>query len=208
MNTFRYNGHEFPMFDHPYNATLTNERAVEIPIALDFMDRQDGDIYDDVEGLEVGHVLHHYTDLAVDDWRLQRRIVDRYEVGDQVDNIDVFAIQGSYDWIVSVSTLEHVRAGEPGSLERSAPWGAVAALAYLTTLLNPGGQMLVTLGLGQNAMLDRFLMRGESFGARSKRTLVRERPENQWRQTDLLQWEPYGPTHGANAVWIGEWGPT
>lgn len=208
--TFTYRGRDLEQFDHRYNDTMTNERAVEIAVALNFLDRR-ADRAPDGWGpaLEVGNVLSHYN-LAPRHGEYDWRIVDRYEHGfSGIDPIDVFAIEGSYEWIVSVSTLEHVRHDPP---EDHAAWGAVAALAYLTTLLAPTGHMLVTLGLGQNAMLDRFLMRGESFGARSHVTLVRHRTEdprvNDWRQTDLMQWEPYGPTHGANSVWIGEWGPS
>lgn len=216
MSTFTYrdNGgatsgtdREFPLFDHPYNATLTNERAVEIPIALDFMARAMG------RGLEVGNVLAHYF---TDEQLAPRWVVDKYEEHAPADPLDVFAITGSFDWILSISTIEHVRHGDP---EPPNPWGAIAAVHYMRGLLAPGGRMLITAGLGQNPTLDEWLHE-ESMswdasltGCTDWTVLTRERTDdprvNTWTQLEYHDFPDtpvdYGPTHGANAVWIGEW---
>ena len=47
------------LFDHPYNTTILNERAVEIPVVMAWLYR--GDPLGDV--LEVGNVLQHYGDV-------------------------------------------------------------------------------------------------------------------------------------------------
>lgn len=192
--TFDWHGKELALLNHPHNKTITNERAVELPVAFDFLAGCEGD------GLEVGNVLDHYTSVKGNDAIAKRRIVDLNEHAPGVDNVDVLTIDGSYDWIVSISTVEHVREGKN-------PWGAVAALCYLRGLLRDGGRMLVTVGLGQNPVLDQFIM--GPFGA-APAIYVRERgaepSENVWTPgvpspASLV----YGPEHGANALWIGEW---
>lgn len=192
--TFMWHDRELPLFDHKYNKTITNERAVELPVAFDFLAGCEGD------GLEVGNVLDHYTSVKGNDAIAKRRIVDQFEKVRGVDNVDVLTIDGSYDWIVSISTVEHVREGKN-------PWGAVAALCYLRGMLRTGGRMLVTVGLGQNPVLDRFIM--GPFGA-APTVYVRERgaelSDNVWTPgvPDAAAMV-YGPEHGANALWIGEW---
>ena len=183
MTSFAYRGAELELFDHSYNGTRSNERAVELAVARAWLADVDG------VGLEVGNVLGHYADAIPTP---ARRIVDRYEPG--VEALDVFAIGGSFDWIVSISTLEHVR---NGGGEHPNPRGAEAALVYLAGLLNPGGRMLVTVGLGQHPTLDDYLL-ARPDGV----TLVRVR--DTWCETSAPVALPYGPDHGANAVWIGE----
>lgn len=196
--TFTWRGQELELFDHGYNATRGNERGAELAIVQHWLD---GPLGDAGQGLELGNVLSHYDDAGP--WPA-RRIVDRYEESRAVENLDVFEVEGSYDWILSISTLEHVRApGEDGAYN---PFGGVAALHFLRGLLRPGGRMLVTVPLGHNAMLDRELlnwMRWTHEGVESA-TLVRLR--DSWFETPAPVALPYGPTHGANSVWVGTWG--
>ena len=100
------------------------------------------------EFLEIGNVLSNYFNFPHD-------IVDKYEIAPGVINEDVvtFSPAKSYDYIVSVSTLEHVgwdeQPREPGKLARS--------VNHLKTLLKNGGQMLVTMPLGYNPHLDEWV---------------------------------------------------
>ncbi len=202
MSTFRWRGKDVPLFDHPHNATITNERAVELAVAQQWL----GDCPFGSSGLELGNVLLHYSREIP---TLRRRIVDRYErdgAPGLVENLDVFELGGSYDWIISISTLEHVRRDE----EPHNPWGAVAALAYLRGMLAEGGRMLVTIGLGQNHVLDELLLGDDyPFGCFWPTTFVRTRgaspEENAWAEQNPRGFLDYGPEHGANALWIGEW---
>lgn len=210
LGSFRWRGFDLPLFDHPYNATLRNERAVEIPIAMDFLARGAGRV------LEVGNVLSHYFTQAE---LPPRVIVDRYEPGysrsgpqTTLRAIDVFDIDGQFDCILSISTVEHVRLDPPESPNN---YGAVAALAYLRGLLAPGGSMLFTAGAGQNPTLDRFLLGGmslgEPFGAAlglELTTLVREGWPHQppvWVERHAGEGDrTVEAGHGARTVWIGE----
>jgi hypothetical protein len=182
--TFTHFGVEDEYFDDPYNNTRKNERAVEIPIAKAFVGPGDG--------LEVGNVLGHYGVTG-------HRVVDKYEQAEGVESLDVFDIQGSYDWIIAISTLEHVRWDPP---EKRRPQGSFQAMGHLRSLLNAGGRMLVTIPFGHQPYLDASILDGAS-GATRECSFVRR--GDGWVQTPQVHWEPYGKTTiWAESVWIGE----
>ena len=204
---FVFNGVDLPFFDHPYNTTILNERAVEISIAMHFLNHVTG-----LRGLEVGNVLRHYFPGALRNCR----VVDKYEVGDDaVENIDVFAIDGEYDYIFAISTLEHVRWDPP---ESRSLFGATAAIAHLRSLLAPSGKMLVTVPFGSNPGLD-FAILDQKLHTERESVMMRtgglwhettstgrwECRGSTWHQADSIWWERYGKsTPWADAVWIGE----
>lgn len=183
--TFTWWGDEFELFDAPYNSTMFNERGVEIAVALAWMaDRVL------VDGLEVGAVLSHYGFPA-------HPTVDKYEQGDGIENIDVLDIDGQYDWVLSISTLEHVGWDE---LQQDSG-AAVRALDHLVGLLVPGGQALITVPGGYNPALDDYL----SSGAGASRACTMVRSTDGWVQSDELLFLRYGTsTPWAESVWIGE----
>jgi len=86
--------------------------------------------------LEVGNVLAHY-------YPHQHDVLDKYEQAPGVMNGDVVDFRPGklYDLIVSISTLEHVGWDE----EPRDPLKFLRGVEHLTTLLAPGGRMLVTL---------------------------------------------------------------
>ncbi|HEY7821343.1 MAG TPA: hypothetical protein VIG24_00835, partial [Acidimicrobiia bacterium] len=135
----RWDGRDLALVDHQYNDTIQNERAVELAVAFQFLSEVSG------KGLEVGNVTSHYRPPS-------HRIVDLYEQADGVDNVDLFDIAGTYDWILTISTIEHVR----WDVERDLTAGG-RAIRHLRSLLRPGGRMLVTVPLGWNYALDGLL---------------------------------------------------
>lgn len=174
-----WNGRRLDLVDLPYNTTIRNERAVELAVAFDWLAGCDGD------GLEVGNVLGHYGIAG-------HRVVDLHEQAPGVENIDVFEIHGRFDWIVSISTVEHV-----GWDDGRDPTGAAFAVTYLRSLLRPGGELLVTVPLGWNPPLDARLPLGADVSA------CWERQADGWTATDLTP-VAYGP-RWANKVWVGLW---
>lgn len=184
--SFTWHGERLDYFDHPYNDTRLNERAVEIAVAQRFLADKHGD------GLEVGNVLSHYMPCS-------HRIVDLLEESPGVENRDVFEIGGSYDWIVSISTIEHVQ----WDTEPRNPTGALMAVDYLRALLARDGRMLVTVPLGYHAPLDEAIKTGVLEPARD---CVFIRNGNRWEQRTRKTWRSYGATTPwADAMWIGEW---
>jgi hypothetical protein len=129
----------------------TTERRAEVPIALAFVSSLHGSPI-----LEVGNVLSYYSAIP-NHW-----VVDRYETGPGVRNLDVLMIprEELYDGIVSISTLEHVgydeRPRDPGKFER--------AIEALEGHLSPSGRMLITVPLSYNPAVDRWIHRADRLG--------------------------------------------
>ncbi len=186
-----WDGAELPYFCHRHNVTWRNERAVELPVAVDFLYR-----HGDGTGLEFGNVLNHYG------LGKPRTVIDRYETAAGVTNIDVLDIDPRlrFDYIVSISTLEHVgwdeTPREPGKAE--------LAYQHLRSLLAPGGRMLITIPLGHHEHLDE-LVAARRIDVFRQMTLVRE--SHGWRRVDGVEHHPYEPRRGARSVWIAEVGP-
>lgn len=184
MTTFTYRGHEYEYETGPYNDAALNERTVEVPIGRAFIPA-----LIEARGLEVGNVLSHYGCSPV--WR----VVDRYE---GPEHLDVFRIDGSYPWIVAVSTLEHVRWDPP---EPRRFHGAEAALDHLLTLLAPEGRMLVTVPFGQHRYLDAAIL-DHRWTPEHECSMVRD--GDGWVET-AVEWRACDPVkRWANSVWIAE----
>lgn len=207
-DTFTYHGQGLPLFDHEYNTTLLNERAVEIPILMHWLAQNSMG-----RGLEIGNVLEHYFPDLV-----PRRIVDAYEKAEGVENLDVFDIRGEYDFIFAISTIEHVRWDPPEERDLD---GAAHAVTHLYQCLAPGGKMLITIPFGSNPGLDYAILSGDWGTGWLKRQAVMTRrgglwhetvasgrwecKGSTWHQADSIWWERYGKsTPWADAVWIGE----
>jgi hypothetical protein len=193
---FVFDGHPCRYLVHHHNATWTNERTVEVPIAARVIERHPGG-----RMLEVGNVLHNYLPRGY--VPTQREVVDKHERAPGVTNVDVLAFSPAvrYDIIVSISTMEHVGWDEEprdGAL-------AAAAIACLHTWLAPGGELLVTVPLGYHAELDRQLLDGEPL-FEQLRFMRRVDAANSWAQADAdeVRGARYGsPFPYANAIAVG-----
>lgn len=145
--TFRFQGKDYKYFYHEANTTWMNERAIEIPIICSFVKK-----YKNYEILEIGNVLSHY-------FMFNHDIVDKYEIAEGVINEDVmdYRPNKSYKLIISISTLEHVGWDE---IPKD-PKKIFFALENLKNCLSHGGELIVTIPIGQNPILDNYLKTGE-----------------------------------------------
>jgi len=187
--TFTFHGKDYGYFLHPYNTTWRNERAVELPIALEILRE-----YDPREVLEVGNVLSHYI-------RSAHQVVDRYEGGKNVIKEDIVNYRSStrYKLIVCLSTLEHVGFDEtPLEFEKHRK-----ALQVMRLLLASDGRLLVTIPLGYNPDLDADLYAGQlPF---EKITFMKRNSRETWEETtkENVMDAKYGkPFKAANAIAI------
>jgi SAM-dependent methyltransferase len=188
---FEFDGRQLPYFVAAYNTTWENERAVEMAICLDALERRAGG-----RVLEVGNVIKHYVASPHD-------VVDKYEQGAQAFRMDVteFRPELPYDLIVSISTFEHIGFDE----EVRDPDKPLRAIAHVTGLLAPGGELLITAPLGYNPALDDAAARG-ALGFDEVRYLRRISPDNQWAEAsaaDVAGARYDAPFPRANAVLIG-----
>lgn len=188
--TFHLGGREYRYFVHPYNHTWASERAVEIPIAREFVGGASPSAT-----LEVGNVLSHYFDpghTVIDKWERCR-----YR---PVLNQDILSFDPGrrFDFIVSISTIEHVGWDEKPRREES----VMTALQKVRALLSPGGKALLTIPVGYNLYLDRRLPDLLSETA-SVACLKRVSRDNRWVEVALVEALScrYGsPFENANAV--------
>lgn len=181
---FKVGTRRYRYFVHPYNRTWATERIVEVPVVLDFISRQSGD------GLEVGNVLRHYTDLGM-------TVVDKYEQAPDVVNVDVvdYRPDRSYDYITTISTVEHIGYDE----EERDPQKVVLAIEHLRSLLRPNGRMLVTAPLGYNPVFDAHVL-GGSFSPDVETFLVRPGTLNLWKEVRKDAVRPHY-RHGEAGGW-------
>jgi hypothetical protein len=184
---FTFEGRQFPYLRHSYNVTWTNERAVEVPLALAALRAAQGRSV-----LEIGNVLSHYAGVSHD--RL-----DKYEKSHGVVNADVVDYRPGhpYDLILSISTMEHVgfdeRPREPGKLGR--------ALNNVVEMLAPGGRLLVTMPLGYNPEVSKLLDIGTG-PFNHVGFLRRISKDNRWVEAswDEVKGAKYGDPYGAPTV--------
>lgn len=188
-DTFEYWGIELKYCRDSYNHSGENERAVEIPIAQWWLEHQIG------IGLEIGNVMAHYG-------RVHWPVVDRYEPGATL-NLDVFDYNGPADWILAISTLEHVRWDEPGMGRH--PDGSSLALEHLYSLLRPGGVMLVTVPMGWQPFFDTAIL-DEKLPVYPDRQCTLVRSEGRWWwQTPEVEHRRYAASSiWAESVWVAE----
>jgi len=159
QDTFIFNNQRLPYNRLKHNNHPPSERAVEIPIACNFL----AGLQDKTKLLEVGNVLQYYPQLIPTDALIQaRRIIDKYETAVGVDKIDLMDVdpQEKYGGIVCISTVEHIGQGSDPSqaygeeLEKYDWQGPLKAIAKVYDLLSDNGRALITVPFG------RFLERG------------------------------------------------
>lgn len=100
-STFTFNNKTLHYFRTPENNV--GERTIEVPIGLQFLQENQSKRI-----LEVGNVLSQYEDSII-----KRDILDKFEVGEGIINIDLmdFNPDEKYDAIISISTVEHIGQG-------------------------------------------------------------------------------------------------
>ncbi|EQB70244.1 MAG: hypothetical protein AMDU1_APLC00066G0002 [Thermoplasmatales archaeon A-plasma] len=165
--SFRINNIKYRYFTHKYNA-IDGERCVEIPWVLTQIDVNK-------KILEVGNVLSHYVNFS-------HTVVDRYERAPEVINEDaeVFQPTTKYDFIISISTLEHI--GFDETVKDDLKISRV--ISNLKSLINDGGKILITVPLVYNPTIDKIVINNdEGF---SKMIFLKQISRfNRWKQCTL-----------------------
>ncbi|MEG4034298.1 glycosyltransferase [Microcoleus sp. S36b_A4] len=160
QDTFIFNGQRLAYNRLKHNNYPASERAVEIPIAYNFI----AGLKDKSRLLEVGNVLQYYPELLPTDIaEIQaRRIIDKYETAVGVDKIDLMDAdpEEKYSGIICISTVEHIGQGSDpseayGEEQEKYDWqGPLKAIAKIYDLLSDHGRALITVPFGK------FLERG------------------------------------------------
>ena len=190
-DTFEFQGATYNYFFHAYCTTWRNERTVAVPIIWNLVSRFEEQ---NKKILEVGNVLSYY-------FKVNHDILDKYEIMDGVINEDVidFKPAKQYDLIVSIVTLEHVGWSE----SPKDPAKVIRAFESLKSLLSPGGQLVVVMGLGLNDQFDTSL-RGKKIEFTDPR-FMKHLKGYEWQEATLedvkdVKYDKTVPT--ANAIVI------
>lgn len=190
---FEYNGHFYAYFDHPYNSTRHNERAVEVPIGLDHLRGRE------LSTLEVGAVLPHYVNWGRLGY-LRHVVVDRYEDYPGVTQVDMLTYEPErlFSRVLSISTLEHVGGAEEyrAAVERMKRWLAPDGVLFITAPAAWDGAPYLTpafvAGLGMDV----------------RRYDKVDSTRHEWLEVSLESGDPLRydePTRWANTVYLMEY---
>ncbi|MEM0135234.1 MAG: hypothetical protein QXU18_08435 [Thermoplasmatales archaeon] len=161
---FSTDGIKYRYFTHKNNA-VDGERTVEIPWVLSLLDS--GKTI-----LEIGNVLSHYVNIP-------HTIVDKYERLPGVINEDAeyFRTDSTYDFIVTISTLEHIGYDE----ENKDPFKIQRVIENLKSLIKEGGKMIITVPLVYNPAIDEII-KNNSQSFSKKIFMKRISTFNLWKQ--------------------------
>jgi len=194
---FIFNNKKYEMFYHPYNFTWENERCVEVPIVYQHLRESLNCASSElVKVLEVGNVFGIYTNYHHD-------IVDKYGNQSNIIKKDIFEYNptSKYDFIFSISTLEHIGFDDYVSCDK-----LVDSVDYIKNLLAPGGKFVVTLPLGFQSVTKHLLdnsLKFDSFSFIKKTSIY-----NDWIQTnydDAVTIQYGTPFPCANCICIAEY---
>jgi hypothetical protein len=188
---FVFDGRQYNYYYSNYYFTWATERTVEVPIISAILTNYRGKRI-----LEIGNVLLHHQPI-------DHLVVDKYEVGDGVMNIDVvdFKPDSEFDLIVSISTMEHVGWDE----SPRDPQKLLRAIFHLRELLSDSGEFWMTAPLGYNKFL-RTLLDSEKIPWAKLCFMKRISSDNSWSQVTWKEarMSRYGyPYNSANAILIG-----
>ena len=194
--TFVFQGKTYKYLSSYKNFAWLSERTAEVPVAAGYLRDALGK---GKRVLEVGDTLRQYTGLRAQD------IVDKYEFRKGIINTDIeeFVPKERYDFIISVSTMEHVGWDTPDIRD---PDKSMRVLwAFKNKFLTPGGTAVITLPIGQNPELNKRLFE-HKLPFSEMYFLKRVSMENEWAETDEMDaaTKKYdSPFPNANAVAIG-----
>lgn len=184
-----FDDHTLAYCEGDYNDARLNERAVEVPIAMQYVAQADP-----ARVLEIGAVLPHYMAHT-------HIVVDRDEPGAGVINADVLTWEPDrvFDVIVSVSTLEHLYTWD--EIQR--------AVERLKSWLAPGGRLFITLPYGKADAdgLDVEQVARANLLGMTRQWRYDKQDGYEWTETALDRpWLPYGiPDYWAHSVYMAEY---
>ena len=132
-------------FDHPHNSTLTNERCIEVPIGLRFLDAFQQDNF-----IEVGAVLPYYI-------KASHKCIDPT---DKLSSIKEYAENINYKGmsVLSISTIEHIGHGDYGLHKKEDH-----AAEVLLKIHNESHRYLISWPIGYNKKLDSYTKESNMF---------------------------------------------
>jgi len=191
---FKFKSKRYKYFHHFYNTTWKNERAVEIPIVMDYINK-----YSNRRILEIGNVISHYYSKK---WK----VIDKYEKKEGIINRDIidFKPKKKYDLIVSISTMEHIGFDDE-IIDKNK---VILALRNIKkNCIRQGGLMIITFPLGYNKFMDSNFFKGK-LGFDKEYFFKRISKDNKWvevHKEDIINIKYGKPFSAGNGLVICEY---
>jgi hypothetical protein len=156
---FTFKNEKLKYFYHSYNNHRLTERAIEIPIIVNYLEKTKIR-----HCLEIGNVSNHYYTVFMDliDSKI---VIDKYEKGFGVINKDIkdYAPHEKFNFIFSISTFEHMdsdRGRNPEYINgksKSISFAADNILYVCENLLESGGYFIITAPMGYSSEWDKTI---------------------------------------------------
>ena len=143
-NRIDYDGQSLELFSHIYNCgyknTRCSERAIEIPIALQWLSKHKENL------IEIGAVMPYYFPGIIQD------VVDPADNHFLVnEKKSIFDLDLSKKNVLCISTVEHIGTGQYGLLEEK------NTIHAINKILQESNTCLITCPVGENPILDEWL---------------------------------------------------
>jgi len=184
---------------YPYHPNLNTARAIELPLAMEVMER-----FKDKRILEVGNVLsNHFEGMT-------HAVVDKYAGPIKEDIVDYKA--PPYDLVISISTIEHIGVDEhryAGYPVEAEPTKALKALGAMRGLVAREGELFYTWPMRYNPGLDFWtLLHSGFFSFYDISFMKRVSRSNSWEEAgweDAYEAKYNKPFPRANVIVIARW---
>jgi len=171
-------------FDHPYNSTSTNERCIEVPIGIRFLN-----LFREDNLIEVGAVLPHYVKSNHDCIDPVDPIASKKEYAENINYTD--------SSVLSISTIEHIGHGDYGL-----PKKENQAQEVLLKIYKQSSKCLISWPVGYNRDLDSYVKKNSLF----KYVFHKRTKQNEWvlsTSQSVFDTEYGTPFHAGNAIiWV------
>lgn len=182
---FTFQGQEFKYFDNPHNNTRINERTVEIPISLKFLEFNLKNL------IEVGCVTPYYHECS-------HEVIDLTDDHPKSKKIDATQYNFKDKNVLSISTVEHVGLSDYGNEIKENN----AAIILCEKIIKDSLNYFITWPLGYNKVLDSWAFenkRGYFISRRDdNKYLWIEKNQNELTEDNKV----YGSFHCANSIII------
>jgi hypothetical protein len=184
---FVLRGKKLKYITSQYNQSTYNERSVEVAVGLDAVKNHQNI-------LEIGAVLPHYRKPTWD-------VVDKFELGKGIQNVDIidFKPKQKYDYIISLSTFEHIGYDDTVKDQKK----AYEAVEHVKKhCLKKGGTFLMSLPIGYNPHIHPYLKKN-LFNMDRIVYLKRVNWHNEWQEVanlDIDEVRYSSPYNNANAL--------
>ena len=135
------NNVQLDYFYHPYNHTHVNERKIEIPIAMKFLELVNNDC------VEIGCVTPYY-------YEIRHKVIDLYDPHPSAQNIDALTYDYSNQNCLSISTIEHFGEiyNDPNNIGKY--FDKNLSFKGLKLIIEKANKYLVSFPIGTNLSLD------------------------------------------------------